>query len=258
MTRSFAATSVFLLAVGLGACATLPPTPDVPPSSEEGSTEAQAAWAGVYRGVLPCADCEGIETVVTLFPEHRYRSETRYLGGTSGAQLAEGAVAWNADRTIVSLSGEKPARYRVEGDRLVALALDGSPVTGPLSNRYVLARQTVDIAETYWKLVELNGKPVSGLAGEPYLLLKRDGKRVNGFGGCNNFTGTYSVDADHARIRLGQLASTSRACMSGMDVEAAFHAVLERADNYSLGEGRLTLNRARMAPLARFEAVWLR
>ena len=23
-------------------------------------------WNGVYKGVLPCADCEGIETVITL------------------------------------------------------------------------------------------------------------------------------------------------------------------------------------------------
>jgi hypothetical protein len=43
-----------------------------------------------------------------------------------------------------------------------------------------------------------------------------------------------------------------------MDVEREFHAVLERADNYSLAGDHLTLNRARMAPLARFEAVYLR
>ena len=40
-----------------------------------------------------------------------------------------------------------------------------------------------------------------------------------------------------------------------MDVENAFHEALRTADNYSLDGDRLTLNRARMAPLARFEAV---
>ena len=42
-----------------------------------------------------------------------------------------------------------------------------------------------------------------------------------------------------------------------MDVENAFQEVLRTADNYSLGGDRLTLSRARMAPLARFEAVYL-
>jgi hypothetical protein len=42
-----------------------------------------------------------------------------------------------------------------------------------------------------------------------------------------------------------------------MDVEEAFHEVLRAVDNYSLDGKRLTLNRARMAPLARFEAVYL-
>jgi heat shock protein HslJ len=43
-----------------------------------------------------------------------------------------------------------------------------------------------------------------------------------------------------------------------MEVETAFHDVLKMVDNYSLSGDRLTLNRARMAPLARFEAVHLR
>jgi len=43
-----------------------------------------------------------------------------------------------------------------------------------------------------------------------------------------------------------------------MDIEKAFLDVLSAVDNYSLNGGHLTLNRARMAPLARFEAVYLR
>jgi len=42
-----------------------------------------------------------------------------------------------------------------------------------------------------------------------------------------------------------------------MDVEQAFYEVLSNADNYSLTGDHLTLNRARMAPLARFKAAYL-
>ena len=42
-----------------------------------------------------------------------------------------------------------------------------------------------------------------------------------------------------------------------MEVEQAFYEALGTADNYSIAGDHLTLNRARMAPLARLEAVYL-
>lgn len=113
------------------------------------------------------------------------------------------------------------------------------------------------IVEKYWKLVELNGKPVPPLDREPHMILKADG-RVSGFGGCNAFTGDYKIDASASRLSFGQIASTMMACEAGMDVEHAFHEALSRTDSYTLDGDRLVLIRARMAPLARFEAVYLR
>lgn len=111
------------------------------------------------------------------------------------------------------------------------------------------------MVERYWKLVELNGQPVPALEREPHLILQAEGGRVNGFGGCNGFSGAYAIDEAASRIRFENVAATMRACASGMDVEQAFHRVLRSTDNYSLGGDRMTLNRARMAPLARFEVV---
>jgi heat shock protein HslJ len=99
---------------------------------------------------------------------------------------------------------------------------------------------------------------VPPLKREPYLIIKAEGGRVNGFGGCNSFTGSYKLNEAESRISFSQVASTMMACVSGMDVEKAFHEVLRSVDNYSLNGDHLTLNRARMAPLARFEAVYLR
>lgn len=113
------------------------------------------------------------------------------------------------------------------------------------------------ITEKYWKLVEVNGKPVPPLEREPHMILKADG-RVNGFGGCNAFTGSYKLDAPASRISFGQIASTMMACAASMEVEQAFHEALRHTDSYTLDGDRLVLIRARMAPLARFEAVYLR
>ncbi len=212
-------------------------------------------WAGTYRGVLPCADCEGIETTVTLRADGSYTSASRYLGKSAQSFTDEGRFEWNAAGGVISLSGDEPARYRVGENRLIRLALDGSAITGSLADHYILAKVMDGITGRQWKLIELNGQPVPKLDQTPHLMLDAAEKRATGYGGCNNFTGSYTLDEGASRISFGQVASTMRACTTGMDVEQAFHDALSRADNYSLNGNTMTLNRARMAPLARFEAV---
>jgi heat shock protein HslJ/uncharacterized lipoprotein NlpE involved in copper resistance len=216
-------------------------------------------WAGTYRGTLPCADCPGIETIVTLASDGTFRSRSKYMGRDGPAIEQQGTFSWNAAGNTVTLEGQEPVQYFVAENRLIRLARDGSRVTGPLAENYVLSRVEDSmggdsVAGKRWRLVELNGRPVQKLEREPYFVLGAEG-RVSGFGGCNVFTGTYELDEPKLRIRFGKLASTMLACERGMDVEKAFHQAMERADNFSRSGERLTLNRARMAPLAGFEAV---
>lgn len=215
-------------------------------------------WAGAYRGVLPCADCPGIETVVVLRNDGTYRTQSRYLGKNDQMLSDQGRFTWNEAGSTVIFEGRQPVRYFVGENRLIRLALDGTRTTGPLAEHHVLTKITDGVTGTYWKLVALRGRPVPALEREPHLILEAEGGRVNGFGGCNGFAGSYTLDAATSRIRFGRIASTMMACPSGMEVEKAFHEALRTMDNYSLSGDLLTLNRARMAPLARFEAVYLR
>ena len=105
-----------------------------------------------------------------------------------------------------------------------------------------------------WVLVELEGQPVAREDmgnKEAYFLLK-EGK-VMGCGGCNNFGGSYELRKG-MRISFSQMFSTMMACPR-MDVEGRLLAVLKKADNYTVADGILSLNRARMASLARFKAA---
>ena len=215
-------------------------------------------WAGTYRGTLPCADCPGIETIVTLASDGTYRTQSRYLGKGSQVFREQGTFSWNEASNTITFEGREPARYFVGENRLTRLALDGSRITGKAADQYVMTKIADGLTEKYWKLVELNGSPVPTLEREPYLILKAKGGRVSGFGGCNPFTATYELDEAASRIRFRKLAIATMACSSSLEMEEAFHQVLRTVDNYSLNGDRLTLNRARMAPLARFEAVYLR
>ena len=133
--------------------------------------------------------------------------------------------------------------------------------SGSTSQPEVAEKQPESITEKYWKLVELNGKPVvlDETGKGAFIILKSEENRVNGSGGCNTLTGTYQLDADVQRIRFSQMVSTQMACLN-MEVENEMKQALEMADNYAVSpDGKnLFLNRARMAPLAKFEVVYLK
>jgi heat shock protein HslJ len=112
------------------------------------------------------------------------------------------------------------------------------------------------LKETYWKLSEINGiavpEPKEGEK-EVFLRLLDEGARVEGNGGCNGYGGTYEL-MDGNRIRFSKMISTMMYC-SRMDTETALYKVFETADNYTVSGDMLHLNKARMAPLAKFVAV---
>jgi heat shock protein HslJ len=113
-----------------------------------------------------------------------------------------------------------------------------------------------ELQETHWNLTELMGKPVVLKVNnkkEIYLILKNDGNSVLGFSGCNTFMGKY-VLSEGNRIAFSAIASTMMACPD-LPVETEFNKMLGMADSYSFDGITLTLNKARMAPLARFEAL---
>jgi heat shock protein HslJ len=133
---------------------------------------------------------------------------------------------------------------------------------GACKTKSVATAQSDGITEKYWKLIEINGKPVAPsktFVREPSIILKNEGNRVNGHGGCNTLTGSYEIDRTAQRIKFSQMATTMMACIN-MEVEEELKKALEMTDNYSLSaDGKyLSLNRARMAPLARFEVVYLK
>ena len=246
---------VGVLALLASGCSSPPRAVTVIPDTAHNSQNA-LDWAGAYRGVIPCADCRGIETVVILNSDGTFTTHFRYLGKGDEVFSKEGRFTWSATGNIVTLAGD--AQYLVGENHLTRLAADGSRITGALADHYVLAKiPEGGVTERYWKLVELNGQPLPKLDHAPWLILEEADGRMNGFGGCNSFTGSYKLDAAASRLSFAQIATTSMACISGMDVEQAFYEALRNADNYSLAGDHLTLNRARMAPLARFEAVYL-
>ena len=101
---------------------------------------------GIYQGILPCADCAGIETVLYLYPDSTYLERRTYLDLPKEGideQLSSGRwvqVSANLLRLTRPKQSGGPTDYRLRTRGLQQLDLDGQEVTGDLAERYVLAQ----------------------------------------------------------------------------------------------------------------------
>ncbi|WP_294284415.1 META domain-containing protein [uncultured Chryseobacterium sp.] len=112
---------------------------------------------------------------------------------------------------------------------------------------------SANITGKTWKLTEINGKPITltNPKANPYFMLNTADMRYTGHGGCNGVGGTFEIKPESMRIKFNQGMSTMIAC-DDLATERAFTQALLTADNYSVNGDTLTLNKARMAPLAKF------
>lgn len=96
-------------------------------------------WAGSYEGVLPCASCEGIQTLITLQSDNSFVQETVYLGKDEKILKLMGKAAWDEKGQKITL--EDGTQYLVGENQLIMLDTEGQRITGDLAANYVLKKK---------------------------------------------------------------------------------------------------------------------
>jgi copper homeostasis protein (lipoprotein) len=87
-----------------------------------------------YKGLLPCADCEGIETSLFLEKDGTWVMNQRYHGATSPAVFASyGSWARTADKLVLTESDGEKLYFRPKGDALEMLDREGNPIESQLN-----------------------------------------------------------------------------------------------------------------------------
>jgi uncharacterized lipoprotein NlpE involved in copper resistance len=107
----------------------------------EKSAKSAFDYYGSYFGVLPCADCEGIETEIKLNRDNTFSKKIQYLGkGDDQVFEAEGTFSWDESGNTIILEGIKdaPNSYCVTEGAITQLDMDGNVITGDLSAKYRL------------------------------------------------------------------------------------------------------------------------
>jgi heat shock protein HslJ len=215
-------------------------------------------WPGTYTGTTPCADCEGIATALTLTFDGKFMLQTRYLGKSKEIYTQEGIFEWDTDGNRIKLSDVEPGRYQVGEDKLFQLDQEGKRISGNLAEKYILTRSTSTLTEKYWKLVQLDGKPIvfdENMRREAHLIFKDQGS-LHGSTSCNQLTGGYDLPGE-GKLKFKPLASTRMMCMDNK-IEQPFLQALQKVSMYKIQYDTLQLMDSTNTELARFQVVYLR
>lgn len=90
-------------------------------------------WAGVYKGTLPCADCEGIEVEIRLNEDLTYERVMTYLGKGDNRFSDNGRFEWDENGSKIRLINATSPDvednwFQVGENRLFVLDTEGNRI----------------------------------------------------------------------------------------------------------------------------------
>ena len=95
------------------------------------------SWGGVYQGVLPCADCEGIKTTLVLNYDGTFSLSEEYKKGlmTFLPQAVEGNIIWDEQNpSLIILGDNVTSRVYFVGENYIrAYGMDKQPIQSSLN-----------------------------------------------------------------------------------------------------------------------------
>ncbi len=217
-------------------------------------------WQGIYTGVLPCTDCEGIKTILKLNDDLTFSLKQQYIGKSNEVFERSGNFRWNDDGNTITIypdenSALKPVIYSVGEGFLLQHDRKGKRITGNLAQFYRLEKFYTTLTGIGWQLIELYGEAIPGkkhLNSEPYIEFSAEGN-VSGNSSCNRFFSTWATGAEN-KLSFAPVGATKMACPE-METETMFFRAMERTAGFIITDDILVFVSERNAPLAKFRAI---
>lgn len=151
---------------------------------------------------------------------------------------------------LVTFKGHKTRQAKMEGDGQESVIIVDQFISLAQQEHCNGEVPPSSLANTYWKLVELNGgrldrnkdwqdirRKQAGATKDIHFIIKQN-NLVSGFSGCNSFTGQTTYD--NVAIQIPAVRSTRMAC-NAMAFENSVQNMLHRADTYRIKGEQLEL-----------------
>jgi len=113
---------------------------EVKESRDESVVATVASVAGTYKGVIPAADCPGIETSLILNENNTYVHHMSYID-RNVTLVEKGTFQVKGDLLTLKEKKGSPSFYRIKENQIRMLTADQKEIEGNLSEHFVLNRQ---------------------------------------------------------------------------------------------------------------------
>lgn len=220
---------------------------------DEHSSKNSIDWQGTYTGTIPCADCSGIVTKIEINNNLTYSKQVKYLGKSDEFINTQGDFIWDDIGSNIIIEGTS---YMVGEGSLIQLNQQKENIKGTLATEYVLTKTIVDtlLTDVKWELITLQGQVIEKENQNiPYFTINTKNENIHGSDGCNNFHGNFELKSGN-RISFSKIAATQKLCFNA-PYEGTLLKIFETVDNYTVKNDTLSLNKARMASMAKFVLV---
>lgn len=102
-------------------------------------------WPGIYRGILPCNDCKGIQKEITLNEDETFTLKSTHLFKEKDKNKTleeKGSFTWNKEgSTITTTTNEQnTVSYIVGEKKLIQLDHNNKEFSGTLAEKYILTK----------------------------------------------------------------------------------------------------------------------
>ncbi len=96
-------------------------------------------WEGTYQGLIPCASCPGISSIIALDDDGSYELLNTYLEEESSF-VEKGKFNWDAKGSFITLDNEAKSKLKVAENSVIMLDADGKEPEGAMADRYHLKK----------------------------------------------------------------------------------------------------------------------
>ncbi|WP_419868472.1 copper resistance protein NlpE [Chryseobacterium sp. CT-SW4] len=116
-------------------------TTAAPASDAAHTSQNSLDWNGTYEATVPCADCPGIKTSLTLNKDNTFTITEEYMDKKMKSSDS-GTFEWDSTGNMITLNGKTSRyKYKVGENKLTQLDLEGKEIDGPNKDLYVFKKK---------------------------------------------------------------------------------------------------------------------
>lgn len=219
--------------------------------------ESMSKLTGSYEASFVKPGGESWKANLIIRENDIYNYEEFDVNGNHPIIRKKGRMEYVEKKDLIALRDEEEILFYF---KIVNAILEQTDASGKILKNYNrrFSRKVDDreLTNKYWKLIEFKGQKVEikEAKREAHIQFKLDAQLVNGNSGCNQYSGKFEILGEN-KIRIYPLIRTEMYC-ENVPWEADYFQTLENIEGYHVSNDTLQLFKAKMAPSAKFVAVY--